>query len=70
MIGPYLLNLCHGNNVKLSTDAIPAVDALTEKVNQELQRLEALGVISKVEQPTEWVNSMTVVIKREKVEFV
>ena len=61
-------------NIKLKTDAIPAVDAaralpfaLTKKVNQELNRMEALGVISKVEQPTEWVNSMAVVIRGEKV---
>ncbi|XP_048252587.1 uncharacterized protein K02A2.6-like [Haliotis rufescens] len=37
--------------------------ALHEKVQVELQRMEDLGVIMKVEEPTEWVNSMVVVPK-------
>ena len=37
---------------------------LREKVRKELQRMEALGVISKVTQPTMWCAGMVVVQKR------
>ena len=60
--------------IRLKKDAVPTVDAarampfaLAEKVDTELKRMESLGVISKVEEPTEWVNSMAVVIRGEKV---
>jgi hypothetical protein len=38
---------------------------LREKVHQELQRMESLGVISKVEQPTEWCAGMVVIPKKD-----
>ena len=37
--------------------------ALREKVKAELDRMEKLNVISKVDAPTKWVNSMVVVPK-------
>ena len=37
--------------------------ALREKVKAELDRMEKLKVISKVDEPTKWVNSMVVVPK-------
>ncbi len=36
---------------------------LREKVKEELQRMERLGVLEKVESPTEWVSSMVTVLK-------
>ena len=36
---------------------------LRPKVQDELKRMERLNVIEKVEQPTEWVNSMVTIIK-------
>ncbi|KAK2711196.1 hypothetical protein QYM36_012393, partial [Artemia franciscana] len=38
--------------------------AMREKLKQELNRLESLGIIEKVEEPTEWVNSMVLVEKK------
>ena len=38
--------------------------ALREKVKAELDRMEKLNVISKVDEPTKWVNSMVVVPKQ------
>ena len=37
--------------------------ALREKVQEELNRMEKLNIITKVDEPTEWVNSMVVVPK-------
>ena len=37
--------------------------ALREKVKAELNKMEKLNVISKVDEPTKWVNSMVVVPK-------
>ena len=37
--------------------------AIREKVRAELDRMEKLNVISKVDEPTKWVNSMVVVPK-------
>ena len=36
-----------------------------EKVKAELDKMEANGIIEKVDQPTPWVNSMVVVEKRD-----
>ncbi len=41
--------------------------ALRAKVKAELQRMEDLGVIKKVTEPTDWVNSMVTVVKGDKV---
>ena len=41
---------------------VPPV-AIREKVKEELDRMENLNVISKVDEPTKWVNSMVVVPK-------
>lgn len=36
---------------------------LVDKLKKELQRMEKLNVTEKVDKPTEWVNSMTMVEK-------
>jgi hypothetical protein len=41
--------------------------ALKEQIKEELQRMEDAGVIVKQTEPTDWVNSMVTVIKREKI---
>lgn len=56
--------------IQLKYDAQPVIHAprrvpvaLREKLKQELERMTSLGVIKKVEEPTEWVNSMVCVKK-------
>lgn len=51
--------------IQLKEDAHPVVHAprrvsvpLKEKLKEELDKMTALGVIKKVEEPTDWVNSM------------
>ncbi|KAK2707594.1 hypothetical protein QYM36_015335 [Artemia franciscana] len=39
--------------------------AMREKLKQELNRLESLGIIEKVEEPMEWVNLMVLVEKKD-----
>lgn len=41
--------------------------ALREKVVEELQRMEQMGVIAKQTEPTEWVNSMVTVVTSKKM---
>ncbi len=57
--------------IQLKDDAQPVVHAprkvpapLRDKLKQELERMTTLGVIKKVEEPTEWVNSMVCVKKQ------
>ena len=57
-------------NIELVADAVPVVEycrkvpfALYDKFKEELERMENLGVIRKVEKPTEWVNSFVLVAK-------
>ena len=57
--------------IQLKDDAQPVVHAprrvpapLRDKLKQELDRMTSLGVIKKVEEPTEWVNSMVCVTKQ------
>ena len=56
--------------IQLKDDAQPVIHAprrvpaaLREKLKQELDRMTSLGVIKRVEEPTEWVNSMVCVKK-------
>ncbi|XP_053092978.1 uncharacterized protein K02A2.6-like [Pangasianodon hypophthalmus] len=56
--------------IQLKKDAQPVVHAprgvpapLREKLTQELERMTSMGVIEKVEEPTDWVNSMVCVKK-------
>ncbi len=58
--------------IKLKEDATPyslytprnVPLPLHEKVKEELERIEAMGVISKVDQPTRWCSGMVVFPKR------
>ena len=43
-----------------------APEAIRSRVTKELHRMEEEGVIEKVDQPTDWVNSMVTVIKPHK----
>lgn len=58
-------------SIQLKPDAIPVVHpphkipvALRDRCKKELDRIEKLGVIARVNEPTEWVNSMVVVEKK------
>ena len=58
------------SSIRLSQDAVPAVHAvrkipfaLKDSIEKELLRMESLGVIEKVDGPTEWVSSMVLVSK-------
>lgn len=57
--------------IQLKDDAKPVVHAprsvpapLCEKLKQELKEMTSLGVIKRIEEPTEWVNSMVCVRKQ------
>ena len=41
-------------------------EPIRSRVTKELHQMEAEGVIEKVDQPTDWVNSMVTVIKPHK----
>lgn len=58
------------HKIKLQREYVPVVEAcrkipfpLQGKVENELKRMESLGVIERVYEPTEWVNSMVIVHK-------
>lgn len=58
-------------SIHIAPDAVPVVHpprkipvALKDRVKEELDRMEKMGVIKKVDEPTDWVNSMVVVEKR------
>ena len=64
--------LPHTVKIKLRDDATPVVEpcrkipfAQYDKLKDELQRMEATGVIEKIEEPTEWVNSFVPVTKQK-----
>ena len=55
-------------DIKLKENSVPVVHAarkialtLVDDVKTELDRMERLGVIAKVDKPTDWVNSMVIV---------
>lgn len=57
--------------IKLSNDAVPRIDAqrripfaLRTQLQEELDRMESSGIIEKITEPTEWVNSIVVVKKK------
>lgn len=57
-------------NIKLKENVCPVVEnprkipiSIEEKVKSELDNMENLGIIRKVTEPTEWVNSMVIVKK-------
>lgn len=59
--------------IQLKEDAVPVIHAprrvpapLRERLKKELDRMCHLQVITKVEEPTEWVNSMVCVDKKNK----
>ena len=45
-------------------------EPIRSRVTKELHRMEAEGVIEKVDQPTDWVNSMVTVIKPHKTRIM
>lgn len=58
-------------SIHLKPDAVPVVHpprripvALKDRCKAELDRMESLGVIQKVQEPSQWVNSMTIVEKK------
>ena len=58
------------HTIQLKADAVPVIHAsrrvaatLREPLKKELSRMEKLGVIHKVDHPTEWVNSMVITEK-------
>ena len=62
--------LPHTVKIELRDDATPVVEpcrkipfAKYDKLKADLQRMEAMGVIEKIEEPTEWVNSFVPVTK-------
>lgn len=62
------------HSIKLDESVEPVVHpprkipiALQDKVRDELNRMEQLGVIVKQTEPTQWVNSMVVVVKPNKI---
>ena len=66
-------NLGHEYKIKLKPGATPhriytpkhVALPLRDKVKQELEKMEALSVISKIEEPTEWCAGMVVVPKSD-----
>ncbi|XP_038075960.1 uncharacterized protein K02A2.6-like [Patiria miniata] len=60
----------HEYEIELNVDAAPVQNpprtipyTLRDKVKAELERMEKLGVIARVEEPTDWVSSMSIVGK-------
>ena len=58
-------------SIHLKPDAVPVVHpprripvALKDKCKAELDRMESLGVIQRVHEPSQWVNSMVIVEKK------
>lgn len=63
-------NISKEYHIELEPDAVPVIHparrlpvAMHDKVKQELERMEAAGIITPVDEPTSWVNSMVVVPK-------
>ena len=57
-------------HIQHKEDSVPVVNPprsvsihLQDAFRKELERMESLGIISKVTQPTEWVNSFVIVDK-------
>ena len=62
---PYDIQLREGSTPVVNATRITPF-AIMDKVRGELLRMEKLGVICKVDEPTTWVNSMVVVQRGEK----
>ena len=59
------------HHIKLDQDAMPVIHpprkvpvTLRDKVKKELERMERLDVIERVREPTDWVNAMVTVVKK------
>ena len=59
------------HKIRLRDDAVPVIhvprrvpEALMEPLREELDRMLSLGVIGKVEAPTQWVSSLVIVQSR------
>ncbi|KAI5751993.1 hypothetical protein M8J77_012766 [Diaphorina citri] len=62
---------CKPFHIKLRENATPKIDAtrkvpfgLYKPLKEELQRMEELGIIEKVNAPTDWVNSLVITKKK------
>ena len=63
MTGEYHISLCEGaKSFALSTPRRIALP-LMPKVKQELKRMKKMGVIARVEQPTDWCTGIVIVPK-------
>ncbi|XP_064617376.1 uncharacterized protein K02A2.6-like [Liolophura sinensis] len=58
--------------IRLQDNALPVVHAprrvpvaLRDRVKNELKRMESMGVIRAIDEPTEWVSSMVAVAKKD-----
>ena len=61
------------HHIELKEDILPKMHPprkipvhLWEKIKEELDNMEKTGVIRKIDEPTEWVNSIVVVENQEK----
>ena len=61
-------------SIKLKTGAVPKIHpprqvpfSIQDKVTAELERMTRLGVLARVDEPTEWVNSMVIVERDNKM---
>ncbi len=63
--GDYTIQLKEGAKPYALSTPRPVAIPLTKPVRQELQRMEALGVIAKVQEPTEWCAGMVVAPKAD-----
>ena len=59
------------HHIELKEEAYPVVHAprqvpisLRNRVHKELNKLEKLNIVSKVDEPTDWVNSLVIVEKK------
>lgn len=57
--------ICHKAETRGSTKTLRRIPLpLMDKVKQELSRMESLGVICRVEEPTDWCAGIVVVFKK------
>ena len=62
------------HHIKVDKNAKPVIDSprrvpatLRQKIKSELDRMESIGVVSPVKEPTDWVSSMVPVVRPDKL---